>query len=453
MKNKGSIILILIIIFSLSAQLPTDFSAKMMIKVSIVGAVGNPGVYTLEAGSRLSEAIQLSEESNIEMNSLLAKQKLPEQESELEVKKEYSLRHIELRRKDEVINIDLEKYFTLGDLINNPQLKDEDLIYIPTATKNLSITGAVNAEGDFELASGDRISDLIALALGLNESARLDSASLVRLDYQTGDITEFTFSPAVIFADESSRENMLLQSGDRLYIRSMQDYESKFSVEVAGKAIHPGEYAIEPGKTALYEILKKAGGANRLGSLKYAYLQRISERDTTIIYDPEYKRLMDRSLLELSRMEIEYLKFKNRELSGKIVVDFTQQWQSEGSGEGIYLQDNDYIYIPESITTVEVSGAVLYPGAYKWESGKNYEYYIALAGGYTNRAKKSQTRLILAESGAWLKKDKEQAIEQGDKIFVPEKDEKELWEISKEALSIMAQLATVVLAVINIYTN
>lgn len=453
MKKKGSIILILLIILSLSAQLPTDFSAKMMIKVSIVGAVENPGVYTLEAGSRLSEAIQSAKDNSIEMNSLIARNKPLELENEVEADKEYSLRHIELRRKGKVIKIDLEKYFALGDLANNPQLKDEDLIYIPIATKNLSITGAVNAEGDYELATGDRITDLIAFALGLNESARLDSASLVRLDYQKGDITEFTFSPAMILADENSRENMLLQSGDRIYIRSMQDYESKFSVVVAGNAIHPGEYAIEPGKTTLYEILKKAGGANRLGSLKYAYLQRISERDTTIIYDPEYKRLADRSLLELSRMEIEYLKFKNRELSGKIVVDFTQQWHAEGSGEEVFLQDNDYIYIPESITTVEVSGAVLYPGAYKWESGKNYEHYIALAGGYTNRAKKSQTRLILAESGAWLKKDKEQVIEQGDKIFVPEKDEKELWEISKEALSIMAQLATVILAVINIYTN
>jgi len=450
MKKKGIIILILLIILSLSAQLPTDFSAKMMIKVSIVGAVENPGVYTLEVGSRLSEAIQLAKENNIEMTSLEMPQKLAEKEIEFEVEKEHSLRHIELRRKGEVINIDLEEYFTLGDLTNNPQLKDEDLIYVPVATKNLGIFGAVNAEGDYEMAPGDRITNLIALALGINESARQDSASLVRIDYNTGEITEYIFSPAVILADESSRENMLLQSGDRIYICSMKDYDSKFSVKVAGNAVYPGEYAVEPGKTTLYEILKKAGGSNHIGSLKYAYLQR---RVTTISYDPEYERIMYRSLLELDWMEIEYLKFKNRELTGKIIVDFTQQWQSEGKCEAIYLQDNDYIYIPEAFTTVEVSGAVLSPGAYKWESGKNYEYYIALAGGYTNRAKKSKICLILAESGAWMKKDKEHIIEQGDKIFIPEKSVNELWEISKEALSIMAQLATVIIAIVNIYTN
>jgi protein involved in polysaccharide export with SLBB domain len=224
-------------------------------------------------------------------------------------------------------------------------------------------------------------------------------------------------------------------------------------VTIAGNAVYPGEYAIELGKTSLSEILKKSGGANRFGCLKYAYLQRQSDRDFTVIYDPEYNRLKDRTITELNMLEREYLKFKERELTGKIAVNFEMLGEKGSGNADILLEDNDLIYIPNLVTTVEVSGAVLFPGAYKWQSGKNFEYYIEQAGGFTNRAEKGKIRLIIAESGSWLKKDKEYIIEQGDKVFVPEKEEFELWEMTKETLSIMAQLATVIIAIINIYAN
>jgi protein involved in polysaccharide export with SLBB domain len=450
MKKTGSILLMLLVVYSLCAQLPATISPTIMIKVSLVGAVEYPGVYKLEIGSRLSEVLWQAEQASRELNSLSDRQQLEEETEEVTAKKEYSKRNIELRRNGEVIRIDLQQYFLQGDLTNNPQLKDNDLIYVPAAEKNLSIWGAVNASGEYELADGDRITELIDLAMGISEAARMDSASLVRLDYHTGEIMEYFFSPAAIIADSRSRENRILQSGDRIYIRNLAEYESKFRVTIAGNAIYPGEYAIEPGKTSLSDILKKSGGANRFGCLKYAYLQRQSERDTTVIYDPEYNRLKDMIITELNMLEREYLKFKERELSGKIAVNFEMLGEKGSGNADILLEDNDYIYIPNMVTTVEVSGAILFPGAYKWEAGRNFEYYIELAGGYTNRAQKSRTRLIIAESGSWLKKDKIYIIEQGDKVFVPEKEEVELWELTKETLSVLAQLATVIIAIVNI---
>ncbi len=453
MRKILSVIIILFLIFGLIAQNLQIQPSSIMISVSIVGAVDQPGVYKLEPGSRLSEALQMADHISRENKSLLNEQHPKIGYKEPEETKEYSLRNIELRREGEIRNIDLQKYFILGELANNPQLKDSDVIYVPAANKNLSIFGAVNVSGESELVKGDRIADLIELAQGLSEAARLDSASLVRLDYQTGNISEYQFSPSEILNNKNSRENLELQSGDRIYIRSLPEYESKFNVTVAGNALYPGKYAIIPGTTTLYEILKKCGGANKLGNLHRAYLQRISTRDTTVIHDPDYKRLIDKTSTEMSYEENEYLKFKNRELEGKIAVDFEALWKQGARYPAIMLEDNDYIYIPDKVTTVEVSGSVMYPGLYDWVAGENYKYYINQAGGFTNRAGKHEVRIILAKSGSWLKKDKERVLEMGDKVFVPEKEETNIWELTKETLSVMAQLATVLIAIININTK
>jgi protein involved in polysaccharide export with SLBB domain len=330
---------------------------------------------------------------------------------------------------------------------------DGDLIYLYPAEYNLEILGAVNSSGRYDLLAGDRISDLIELAQGLSESARKDSASLVRLDYETGETSASIFSPEKVITDTESSDNLFLQSGDRIYIRELAEYDSKYSVTVAGEAVYPGDFAIEPGKTTLYEILKACGGATELGSLKKAWLQRTSAIDSTDTSDPEYLRLMERSLLELTNMEREYLKFKSRQMEGKIAVDFSKLQQREATGSRIFLQDGDQIYIPVKSETVSIIGAVMHPGAYNWEPGQSFDHYIKLAGGYTNRARKQKVRIINDESGAWQKRDKLLVVNAGDQIFVPEKEEEDFWQLTKETLSILAQLATVVIAVVNIYNN
>ena len=453
MKKIVLLLIVLSSVLLLDAEVTESLLNTMVFRISIVGAVKEPGVYQVEPGCRLSEALQLADLQG----TIPVRQKIMVPNAEIiekrESKIEHSLRRIELHRNGEVIEVDLLRFLCCGELSSNPQLKDNDLIYVHALQRNLKIFGAVNAEGEYELLEGDRISDLIYFAQGLTEAARLDSATLVRIDYHTGKVKEYYFSPEQIILDEENPQNLKLESGDRIYIRQLPEYESLFNVYIEGNTRYPGIYAIEPGVTTLYEVLKKSGGANRFGDLMRAYLQRSSERDTSVINDPEYRRLSGRSFSELTELEREYLKFKNRELKGKIAVNFQELWESEGQKGDLTLEDNDRIYIPEKTTSVEISGAVLFPGVYKWVDGKNYEYYVGLAGGYTKRAQKSQIRIILGKSGAWLEKDKDRKIERGDKIFVPEKEIHNFWDITKETLTVMAQLATVMIAVINIYSN
>jgi hypothetical protein len=56
-------------------------------------------------------------------------------------------------------------------------------------------------------------------------------------------------------------------------------------------------------------------------------------------------------------------------------------------------------------------------------------------------------RLIKAHSGTWMKPKKSTPIEIGDTIFVPEKQEVDWWELSKDLLLVASQVATVLIMI------
>ncbi|MCK4696519.1 MAG: SLBB domain-containing protein, partial [Candidatus Cloacimonetes bacterium] len=89
--------------------------------VSVVGAVENPGVYRVLPSSRLSEVISLA--NNIALSQTLSQSQTSPQKgitsskfaaSETQLTTS-STRNIIIKRKDENIHIDLEKFYVLGD--------------------------------------------------------------------------------------------------------------------------------------------------------------------------------------------------------------------------------------------------------------------------------------------------------------------------------------------------
>jgi protein involved in polysaccharide export with SLBB domain len=87
------------------------------------------------------------------------------------------------------------------------------------------------------------------------------------------------------------------------------------------------------------------------------------------------------------------------------------------------------------------------PGLVKWVPGKNVEYYIEKAGGFSWNARKGKIRLIKAQTSKWIKPKKNTPVEIGDTIFVPEKTEIDYWEMWKDILLIVSQIATIILVV------
>jgi len=129
------------------------------------------------------------------------------------------------------------------------------------------------------------------------------------------------------------------------------------------------------------------------------------------------------------------------------VVDFKKLFTDKDTDQDISLREHDLIEVPTLSPTVNVAGQVNNPGLIRFKPGRDFEYYIEKAGGYSWNARKGKMRLIKAQTGKWIKPKKDTPIEIGDTIFVPEKQETEYWELWKDLLLVASQIATILIVI------
>ena len=468
-SKKISFILFLFLIISLNltAQISQYKQSEVFYNVSVVGAIDNPGVFLVPPSTRVSEVIKLSESEFFEKEIELSKaEKTIDEDIDFfkENYKEYiidpknkdfllsekrSLRNIILKRNNEDFRVDLQKFYVLGKEENNPYVLDGDVIYIPSRKSEVSIYGAVNRDGNYELAENDRVLDIIELALGLKTNALLEKAEIVRFTNENEtEILYFNLKSAL--SDPESEDNIILQSDDRLYIKTIPEYREKHYVNVAGEVKYPGIYAIEDGQTTLLQILIQCGEPTQRADLFNSFVQRKAPSE---VFDPEFERLKEVPHNNMSSLEYAYFKNKSREIKGKCSVDFIKLWNLKGSQYDIVLRDGDFIFIPNKPATVTVSGQVVNPGLVAFEPGKDYKYYIEQAGGFDWNARKYKIRLIRANTGKWIKPKKNTVIEEGDMLFIPEKAEFDYWQFTLDSLRLLSQIVTLIVVVQNLSTN
>jgi protein involved in polysaccharide export with SLBB domain len=444
----------------------SDFDTNiMMYQVSLVGAVDNPGVFLVPASTRVSEVIKLSQTQYFEAEMRLksAGQTLELEEENLFDQKykdfifdpnkkaivSTSQRNIVLKRKNQEIQVDLQKFFTLGIDQMNPYVMDGDVIFVPSRNNEVSLSGAVNKEGSYELVKGERISDIIELALGCQESAYLQEVELIRFnEYNQTETIVINLENAM--SHPGSEDNIILQSGDRIYIRSIpQFHENKF-VNVAGNVDYPGLYPIIEGETTLLNILQKCGINIEEVNFDKAFVQRA---DLDVEFDPEFERLKLMVASNMKYLEYAYFKQKCRDMKAKSSVDMKMLWETKDEKYDVVLRDKDFIYLPPATKTVFVSGQVVNPGYITIEAGMNFEYYIEKAGGLTNMARKGKIRIIKPDTGEWIKPNKEMIIEDGDIIFIPEESEFDTWQFALDALRVVSTVASIFYTITYLMAN
>jgi protein involved in polysaccharide export with SLBB domain len=460
--NKYFKILLIIcfglISWNLSAQIPSFSSNIMMYHVSLAGAVDNPGVFLVPASTRVSEVLKLSDveyfeaqlalkraENLLEMDPDFFKQKYEEYiyDPAKEITSNGSKRNIVLKRKDQEIPVDLQKFFVLGSDECNPYIMDGDVIFVPAKKSEVCIYGAVNKEGTFELVDDDRISEILELALGTKVDAFLQEVEIVRFINKTEKET-IKIDLEKVLANPDCEDNILLKSDDRFYVRTIPQFHEKAFVNVAGEVEFSGLYSIDDGTTTLLEVLMQCGEIADEADLSNAFVQRF---DPDIEIDLEFERLKLMQPQNMTYLEYAYLKQKSRELKAMFSVDIKLLWSSKDEKYNIVLKNQDFIYIPQKANTVFVSGQVKNPGYVAIESGQTFEYYVEKAGGYSQNARKFKIRVIKSNSGNWVKPNDELVLEDGDVIFVPEKSEHDYLKISKDVLIILSQIATIFIGV------
>ncbi len=437
-----------------------------LFKVSVTGAILEPGSVEVTAMSRAAEAIDLAgglkQRMTVEtlMQQVTIKSPVKEETSlqttkpNPQVKYESyagSQRNILIKRRTgESVPVDLQKFNLTGDLKANPFLRDGDVIIVPTeetSAGRVYIAGALKNPDIFEFAPGDCVGDLITMAHGFTTDADSSKIELVRFKGTGSNTTrELLHLPA---DNPQAREQSMrfpLQPDDRLFVRFQYKFHETRNIEIEGEVLYPGFYALEEGEIRLSEMIERAGGFSSEASLKNAYIQRRAQED---VLDPEFERLKKMSVLEMTESERDYFKIKSRERTGGMGVDFVALFEKGDKSQDVILRDHDLIHIPAQEMTVKVTGQVLNPGLYPYKPNMNVKHYLTEAGGFNWNARKSRVRLIRSQTGEWAKPDDDTAVEIGDTIFIPEKPERDYWQLSRDLIAVAAQLATIFLVIYN----
>lgn len=467
MKNIHRVILV-IIVFLLSiglfaqGNISQQYGGDIMYSVSVVGAVNNPGVFVVSPFMRVSSVIKLSETEYLD--ALKYQKEVEIQEEELKpLQKKYeqyypekpdeekqivngSLRNIVVNRGDEKIEVDLLRFFLLGDDSNNPYVMDGDIIFVPSRYGSINISGAINKEGDIELTKADKIADIFNLALGTKPEAWLEEVEVVRFtDNKQTEKIVVNFNE--IKDDLDCDDNILLQLDDRIFVRTKPDFHKKMNVTVAGEVQFPGIYAIDYGKTTLLEILQLCGSPTAKADLYNSFVQR---QEGIEELDPEFERLKTMTVNNMSKLEYAYFKNSVRELKGKYSIDIPSLINDDKTSNNLLLQDGDLIIIPQKCSFINVTGQVERPGFITYSANQPFTYYIEEAGGYDWNARKSKVRVIRASTGKWIKPKTNTVLMEGDIIFVPEKAEFDAWQFTLDSLRIISQIATLIIVVQNL---
>ena len=393
-------------------------------KVSVTGAVKNPGIYSTYANERVSEILEKAGKS------------LPNS----------STRNIILTRNDgSEMKIDVLRFLKTGKSDRNPYALDGDIIYVPLKEAFINmcgIYGAVKDPGEYEYFEGDSLKDLIDLAGGLTGDADISIAEIVRFSSDDKHIQSLRKNLKPLFSVNDQEADIPLIPDDRVFIRSIPDFREKKQVTVEGEVLYPGVYAINEGIIKLSDLIELAGGFTKEASLEEADMIRGFYSEEV---DLEYERLKKIPVSDMKSYEYEYFKTKSREKPGRVSVDFVKLFKGKDQSEDILLKNGDEIFIPKISLVIKVSGRVVNPGYLTYEPGKNYLYYINKTGGFSWRADKGKIKLIKGVTGEWTKPNK--SIEPGDNIWVPEKPERHYWSTLRDILTAAGSAATIYLAV------
>ena len=285
------------------------------------------------------------------------------------------------------------------------------------------------------------------LAYGFTRYARPDSVEFTRFNPDgIGITTTFVNGTDIL---EGRRQDIALQPGDRVVVRAMTDQRADFIVTIVGEVRYPGTYPISKRSTRLSEVIERAGGFTENASLKNAELSRHSVQPNQI----QLEHLESLHGGVPSEDTSYYYLETNLRLQKEIVsVDFERLFVRGDSTQDATLQNGDYITVPSNRRTVYVFGQVVSPGHIPYVAGENVDYYVRKAGGYTDRARDGDVKVVKAKNKQWLSPD-ETVVEEGDYIWVPKEIERPFsyyMNIIGQTASIVSVAVSIVLLVIQV---
>jgi protein involved in polysaccharide export with SLBB domain len=391
----------------LTAQSSVTLLKPRPIIVSVLGTVLHPGLYTLTSVARANKAI---EEANRPTQKEYASDAARFQD-------EMSTRSIVLKRKDGTQQrVDIARFFATREEIWNPYLREGDVLIVPrkNMAKNVfGIYGEVNAPGRYEYVQGDSVLDALRMGQGFTRLAIGDSVEFSRLNVDGTSLTTTVINLRAI--RDRVEPNLAIEPGDRLIVKGKIDLREDYRISVQGEVLHPGIYPITKNRTKLSDVIRQSGGFTEFAWLEDAELNRRSVGADEIALE----RLVSLRGGASQEDSAYYLLETDLRLRKEIVnVDFDGLFVHGDSTQDVIVQSDDYIYVPSRKKTIYVFGQVVTSGHVPFMPGEGVDYYIRKAGGFTDRAREGDLKIVKAKTRQWLSP-KETQIEEGDYVWVP----------------------------------
>lgn len=339
------------------------------------------------------------------------------------------LHRLKADRSLEVIAVDI-KGILAGTSPDIP-LANEDVLFIPTEAdlrqqRTLTITGEVMSPGNYQFADNTTLEDLIIEAGGLTDAAsvaRVDVSRRIRDPKSTNAPREisktFTFGLKDGFVVDGT-PGFILEPYDVVHVRRSPGFKTPRNFTITGEVVYEGAQTMTTKNMRLSDAIKLAGGLTDQAYPKNARLERVMNADERSRRDFLIEQVRKQAGIRSSdSIAVSQLALSNTYPVG-IYLD--KALANPGCEEDIILREGDHIVVPEYISTVKVSGNVMYPNTVSYKPGKSYKYYVNQAGGFGNHAKKRKTWVIypngtMAQVGHGAK------IEPGCEIVVPMKPE------------------------------
>ncbi len=350
-----------------------------------------------------------------------------------------SRRRIEIRGRDGALHVcDLQRFRLTGDDAGDRLLADGDVVQVPVRRETIAAWGAVGRPGTLEFGADDSLATLLRLAGGLRADALEARALLTR--WGADDRAESTW---VSLAAGSPDLRLTLRGGDVLHVAGRSRYHETDRVEVLGRVARTGSYPIRSGETRLSEVLDAAGGLLADGDSTALDLYR--QRPPGSGADPEFDRLSRLSRGEMTASEYETFHTRLASLYPSFRVNLRPLVR--GGINDPVLRDGDVVEVSPTLRAIRVDGQVRRPGLIEYVPGKPWSYYLREAGGPTAHAARTKVRITRRSSGQTLLARETGAPMPGDFLWVPERSDVSPWFYLKEALIVVAQVATIVIAI------
>ena len=382
-------------------------------KLEIRGAVYRPGIYQLNG--KLNTVRELvNEAQGLTGDAFLNRAVLYRQREDLTT---------------EVIPVDIKAI--MDGTSQNIILAKNDILYIPSIHDledrgDVVIHGEVAKPDSYPYADNMTLEDLIIQAGGLREAAsvvRVDVSRRIRNPRSTADNDTigrtYTFSLKEGFVVDGT-PGFVLQPYDEVYVRRSPGYQAQQNVVVEGEILFGGSYAMTSREERLSDLINKAGGTTNYAYLRGAKLTRVAtEGEKKRMGD--VIRLMSRQLGE-AMMDSLGVRVEDHFTVG---IDLEKAIANPGSASDLVLREGDVVFIPKNTNTVTINGAVMVPNTVSYIAGKNIDYYLNQAGGYSDNAKKSKKFIVYMNGQVTkVKGSGKKQIEPGCEIIVPSKSKK-----------------------------